>query len=290
MTKFYALAGVQTPFDPTCSLVTSHVVSPGTLGWIRAALAIYALVALIFNLIWQSVELHTIGSFFSYFTNLSYIGLCSYMCAAAVQTIAYARHIRRFHTPSGAQQQYPLQKWPRILQFLHLLLWSTVTTFPFIVTVVYWVLLASSSTFQTPYSSWNNISVHAMNSAFALFEVLFTRVGPMPWLHVPFLVILLGCYLGVAYITHATQGFYTYSFLDPKKQGATLAAYIVGIAAAAVVIFAIVWGITTVRNRIWRKSEQEKYGLRGGSYDKEFMLKERHEEKPLQDGSPISPV
>lgn len=51
------------------------------------------------------------------------------MCAAAVQTIAYARHIRRFHTPSGAQQQYPLQKWPRILQFLHLLLWSTVTTF-----------------------------------------------------------------------------------------------------------------------------------------------------------------
>lgn len=155
---------------------------------------------------------------------------------------------------------------------------------------------------------WNNISVHAMNSAFALFEVLFTRVGPMPWLHVPFLVILLGCYLGVAYITHATQGFYSehtnpiifrdptetaltaYSFLDPKKQGATLAAYIVGIAAAAVVIFAIVWGITTVRNRIWRKSEQEKYGLRGGSYDKEFMLKERHEEKPLQDGSPISPV
>jgi hypothetical protein len=51
------------------------------------------------------------------------------MCAAAVQTIAYARHSRRFHTRSGAQCEYPLQRWPRILQFLHLLLWSTVTTF-----------------------------------------------------------------------------------------------------------------------------------------------------------------
>jgi hypothetical protein len=50
-----------------------------------------------------------------------------------------------------------------------------------------------------------------------------------------------------------------YSFLDPKKQGGLLAAYIVGIAAAGVIIFAIVWGICWVRNRIWRKHEMEKY-------------------------------
>jgi hypothetical protein len=170
------------------------------------------------------------------------------MCAASVQTIAYARHVRRFRTQSGAQLEYPLQRWPRILQFLHMLLWSTVTTFrmyflsslleawqnilltlflAFIVTVVYWVLLASSSTFQSAYSSkrtlhswsslliscgplgWNNITVHAMNSAFALFEVLLTRAGPMPWTHVPFLIILLAAYLGLAYVTHATQGFYS---------------------------------------------------------------------------------
>ncbi|CCO33562.1 hypothetical protein BN14_09591 [Rhizoctonia solani AG-1 IB] len=98
-----------------------------------------------------------------------------------------------------------------------------------------------------------------MNSGFALFEVLFTRAGPMPWSHIPFLILLLAGYLGVAYITYATQGFYTYSFLDPQKQGALLAAYIVGIAAAAVIIFTIVWCICWVRNRIWRRDAAEKY-------------------------------
>ncbi|KAH7334991.1 hypothetical protein B0J17DRAFT_672329 [Rhizoctonia solani] len=258
MTVWTAL-GVHTPFDPTCTLVTSHVFSPTTLAAIRLALAIYSLVALIVNIVWQSVVVDTIDSFFSYFTNLTYIGLCSYMWAASVQTIAYALRTRRFHTDSGARREYPLQRWPRILQFLHLVLWSTVTTFPFIVTVVYWVLLASSETFATRYSSWNNITVHAMNSAFALFEVLLTRAGPMPWSHIPFLIIFLAGYLGVAYITYETQGFYTYSFLDPKKQGALLAAYIVGIAAAAVIIFTIVWCICWVRNRIWRRDAAEKY-------------------------------
>ena len=256
---FYKAVGVQSPFDPTCTLVTSHVFSPGVLAGIRTALAVYSLVALVFNVVWQSVEIDTIESFFSYFTNLSYIGLCSYMCAASVQTIAYARHARRHHTHAGAQDSYPLQRWPQFLQFLHMLLWSTVTTFPFIVTVVYWVLLASSESFRSAYSAWNNITVHAMNSAFALFEVLLTRAGPMPWTHVPFLILLLGGYLGVAYITFATQGFYTYSFLDPKKQGAMLAAYIVGIAAAAVIIFGIVWCICWVRNKIWTPRGVERY-------------------------------
>ncbi|KAF8599919.1 hypothetical protein BDV93DRAFT_477052 [Ceratobasidium sp. AG-I] len=274
MGHVYAPLGVRAPFDPTCTLVTSHVFSPTALAGIRTALAIYSVTALVFNIVWQSVEINTIESFFSYFTNLSYIGLSSYMCAAAVQTVAYARHARRFHTRSGAQSEYPLQRWPRAFQFLHLLLWSTVTTFPFIVTAVYWILLASSSTFQSAYSSWNNITVHAMNSGFALFEVLFTRAGPMPWTHIPFLILLLGGYLGVAYITHATQGFYTYSFLDPKKQGALLAAYIVGIAAAAVILFSIVWGICWVRNRIWRRSEIEKYGSRDGTTGEAMSMHE----------------
>ncbi|KAG8753898.1 hypothetical protein FRC12_011385 [Ceratobasidium sp. 428] len=276
--RVFASLGVQTPFDPTCSLVTSHVFSPGTLAVIRSSLAIYSLVALVVNIVYQAVAIDTIDSFFSYFTNLSYIGLCSYMCAAAVQTVAYARRVRRFHTQSTARYEYPLQKWPRFFQFLHILLWSTVTTFPFIVTVVYWVLLAGSSTFASRYSSWNNITVHAMNSGFALFEVLFTRAGPMPWTHIPFLVLFLGGYLGVAYITHATQGFYTYSFLDPQKQGATLAAYIVGIAASAVVLFSIVWCICWVRNRIWRRSELEKYGPRDVSSD-EVPMRETYRGK-----------
>lgn len=57
-----------------------------------------------------------------------------------------------------------------------------------------------------------------------------------------FLTVLTGValYLGVAYITHHTQGFYVYNFLDPSTEHAKLAAYIIGILAAALIIFAIV--------------------------------------------------
>lgn len=60
------------------------------------------------------------GSFFSYFTHLSYIGLVAYYFAAGVQTLCYALK---------GGKEYPLQKWPRPLQVLHTLLYSTITTY-----------------------------------------------------------------------------------------------------------------------------------------------------------------
>jgi hypothetical protein len=58
--------------------------------------------------------------FLSYFTDLSYIGLVAYFWASSVQTIAYAFR---------GQKSYPLQSWPRILQLLHVLLYSTIVVF-----------------------------------------------------------------------------------------------------------------------------------------------------------------
>lgn len=100
-------------------------------------------------------------------------------------------------------------------------------------------------------------------------EMLLTNAGPAPWLHTPLVVLLIACYLGVAYITYATQGFYSpssppshlpkltlrctaYSFLDPQKQGGKVAAYIAGIGLAAALFFAIAWGICTLRNKLMR--------------------------------------
>lgn len=108
-------------------------------------------------------------SFLSYFTELSYIGLTAYYWAAAVQTLFYARYNR-----------YLLQRWPRPLQALHVLLQSTIVSFrafsgpslipfhlpfiafklsnhlssaAFIVTIFFWALLSSPSTLSTTYSS-----------------------------------------------------------------------------------------------------------------------------------------
>ena len=109
-----------------------------------------------------------------------------------------------------------------------------------VVTVIFWALLADSDTFSTTlngkwlkfplratrsdivlYIAWFNISEHAMNTGYALFEILLTNAGPSPWWHLPVCIAMLACYLGVAYITHATQGFYStsLSFAIPFPKG-----------------------------------------------------------------------
>jgi hypothetical protein len=45
-------------------------------------------------------------------------------------------------------------------------------------------------------------------------EMILPRSDPHPWLLLVPIVIILALYLGLAYLTHATEGFYVYSFLD----------------------------------------------------------------------------
>jgi len=163
---------------------------------------------LVFILVWETLgkDGSSVDSYFSYFTNLSYIGICSYFFASGVQTLSYANNLKR------GGKNYPLQHWPRILQYLHVLLLSTIVTFPILVTIVFWVLLSSPSTFAIPFSTWSNISRHALNSILAVFEIALTNIGPLPWIDLPPTILFLGCYLGVAYITHATQGIYSAYF------------------------------------------------------------------------------
>ncbi|KAN0082889.1 hypothetical protein V8E55_008684 [Tylopilus felleus] len=239
MTALFSLEafGVSSPFDPTFHYVTSPVFPPVVLAVLRLVFAVYALVTITIIL----ARYQDPGTFFSYFTNLTYIGLVAYFWAAGVQSIAFVLRGRK---------SYPLQTWPRFLQLLHVLLYSTIIVLPIIVTAVFWSLLASPATFATRYTTWTNVSQHAMNTGFALFEILFTHGGPSPWPHLIPLLVILVCYLGVAYITRATQGFYTYSFLDPGREGGLLAAYIVGIALGCCLVFVVVKGVCLLRYRI----------------------------------------
>ncbi|KAJ6627680.1 hypothetical protein B0H10DRAFT_1993721 [Mycena sp. CBHHK59/15] len=172
----------------------------------------------------------TRSAFLSYFTQLSYIGLTAYLWASGVQTFCFARY-----GPAA-----------------------------FIVTVVFWALLATPTTLNTSYKKWSNISIHAMNSAFALFELCLTNAPPAPWAALPVGIILLGGYLGVAYITHVTQGFYTYAFLDPTVEHARLAAYIIGIAAGDALVFLLARLLVILRIRLVRRYGGEPEGIEAG--------------------------
>ena len=51
----------------------------------------------------------------------------------------------------------------------------------------------------------------------AIFEITLTNVGPLPWMDLLATVIILLGYLGIAYITHATQGIYSTYFFPFHK-------------------------------------------------------------------------
>jgi hypothetical protein len=114
---------------------------------------------------------------------------------------------------------------------------------------VYWGVLYRAPWFERVFDGWHNVSQHGLNSLFALFEVVVARTEMMPWVHIVWLLVILLGYLAVAFITLATQGWYTYDFLDHDKVGGRgfVAAYVFGIAVGIVVVFAVVRGLVWLR-------------------------------------------
>ncbi|KAG8991923.1 hypothetical protein FRB94_007834 [Tulasnella sp. JGI-2019a] len=239
----YDRFGVGIPFDPDCTLVTSNLISPRALGIVRLILAVYTLTTLITILVFEGVVLHTIDAFCSYFTDLSYIGLCAYFWVSALHTLAFASR-----SQSRGPHTYPLQEWPRFFQLLHVLLNTTVYVAPFIVTVVFWVLLADHA-FENRYEAWHNTSVHILNTSFAFLDILLGRFTPQ-WSSIPVLLVILVLYIALAYITYATQHFYTYSFLDPSKKHAYVLVYLLAMLIATLLVLALVKGLCRLRDRI----------------------------------------
>jgi hypothetical protein len=90
------------------------------------------------------------------------------------------------------------------------------------------------------------------------------------------LIILLLLYLGLAYLTHATQGFYVYNFLNPDTGAGRVTGYCFGIFAAIVVIFFVVWGLIWTRRRFTRQGKRSRRDIdRTSSVDTDVELSGR---------------
>ncbi|KAI2626392.1 hypothetical protein GGS21DRAFT_271677 [Xylaria nigripes] len=228
-------------FDPSHRFVTSWLVSPFVLCGVRALVFLYTFTTLIFIISYQCANEDQGGctatrQSFSFFTVLTYWGIALYNLTAAIHTLLYALN--------GSA---PLHRFPRPLQALHAFFSTTVTTYPYLVTIVFWSILASPKTLATSYSAWDNISQHMLNSVFATVEIVLSRTNPPPFIHLVFLLVILILYLALAYITRATEGFYTYDFLDPGKQGPLVAAYVFGVAIGICVLFVLSRGLVWLR-------------------------------------------
>ncbi|KAK1757373.1 hypothetical protein QBC47DRAFT_296340 [Echria macrotheca] len=256
-------------WDPTHRFETSWLISPWALFVFRALFALYALFTSVFILGWSCT--HSADGCvasqerFSYFTVLTYWGLAFYFLFAAIHTFTYARTGRAL-----------LDRFPRPLQALHSAFYTTIVTYPFVVTIVYWGVLYSGKWFPVVFDGWSNVSQHLLNSVFALFEIVIPRTDLLPAVHMLWLILVLALYLAVAYITKATRGWYPYGFLDPGKQHALVAAYVFGIAVGALVVFGVVTGLIALRKwvtetKMGRTGKFAKVEREAGRGDEEDM-------------------
>ena len=91
-------------------------------------------------------------------------------------------------------------------------------------------------------------------------EIILPRSDPLPWLLLVPIIFMLALYLGLAYLTHTTEGFYVYSFLDIQANGSGLVAgACIGILVGAIIVFVIVRYLILLRRWV----TESKLGLTG---------------------------
>ncbi|PWN34683.1 uncharacterized protein FA14DRAFT_160184, partial [Meira miltonrushii] len=271
----YTWLGVNTPFDPQARYVTSYILSPTLLLAWRSLISVYTLVTIILAYVFGGPEE------FSFLTILSYWGIWGYFTISSIHTASYILSYKRWEratqndqTSSAKQaeagqisadqsnqiakaQSWLSKSFPRPLQFFHALLVSTISTYPLLVTIVFWTILSGGAFYDTR-STWENLSVHAFNLMFTMSDIIiFSRNPMLPWSHCFFTVLLLAMYVGVAYITYAAQGFYPYDFLNQGEHGTgTVSGYIVAIGVGTVISFMIAQFIIFLREYVWSKIQK----------------------------------
>jgi hypothetical protein len=151
MTNFYHLFGVrENDFQISHGFVTSWILPPILLAVLRALVALYAFVTIFYTFGWQGTHSRSDANdaSFSYFTSLTFWGIAFYFLFAASHTFFYAH-----------RGLAPLDRWPRPLQALHSLLYTTIVTFPFLVTIVFWAILYDGPWYPVRFDAWSNVSL-----------------------------------------------------------------------------------------------------------------------------------
>lgn len=148
MRSTYDLLGVPQPFDPSDRYTTSWLLPPAIFACLRLFLSIYAFTTIFFIFGWNGSHNRAQKSTqsFSYFTNLTYWGLAFYFLFSALHTFSYARAGRSW-----------LQSWHRPFQAAHAIFYSSIITYPFLVTIVFWAVLYSGPWYSVNFYAWSNV-------------------------------------------------------------------------------------------------------------------------------------
>ncbi|SMR54155.1 unnamed protein product [Zymoseptoria tritici ST99CH_3D1] len=255
-------------FDHGATYVRSHIISPMALACLRTCIALYMWTTIITGFAWLSsnsapqsitdIGLPTftmlldrafIGRSFSYLTFITYRSLAFYFSVSAWHTFTYAFNLRRGRPESISHLH---DSFPRSLQLAHAIWHTAITTLPFLVTLVFWSMMyAKPESPSSAFVVWINVSVHGLNSFFASGEIVFSATKPPPFFsHLLIVKIILALYLGLAYVTRFTQGFYPYPWMITLFGWQGIVAHVFAYGGGMTVIYALVWGAKWLRERI----------------------------------------
>lgn len=146
--RLSAILGAAQPFDPTHRYTTSWILPPLFLAIFRTILSLYAFTTTFFILGWEGTHGRLLENrlYHSYFTHLTYWGLAFYFLFSSLHTFRYAF--------TGASW---LQRWPVALQVAHAVFYTTIVTFPILVTAVFWAVIYSGVWFADDFGAWTNV-------------------------------------------------------------------------------------------------------------------------------------
>ncbi|KAI8870366.1 hypothetical protein GQ42DRAFT_107416, partial [Ramicandelaber brevisporus] len=211
-------------------VVSSPFVSTRTLFFVRFILTLYMLIVNLQLLIYQASRGNA-RFLYAFFTNLSYIGLTSYMVTATVHT-----GIAAFNTTN---RYYLFDLLPSF--FSNVLLWlvyETAIPYSFVVTVIYWSILYRASDQPSAIKTYSNVSVHALNFVFAFIEMSLNRMV-MKRSHTIYFCIPAVLYLCLAWMLYGIYGVFVYPFLDFVRYKAAIVGIIAGLVVGFILVFMV---------------------------------------------------
>lgn len=171
------LFGVDPTTDDKHHFETSWILPPAILAGLRGLISLYIFTSIF--VFWGWFGTHndhaSIGHSFSYFTWLTYWGIGFYMLFATIHTAFYAR----------TGHSVLLDRWPRAFRVLHSLLYVTITTYPFLVTVVFWVILFTPPWYKKTFTGWQNVCIRFRFFIHAFFSIYPPpqRYGSASWIN-----------------------------------------------------------------------------------------------------------
>ncbi|KAJ3414437.1 hypothetical protein HDV05_006618 [Chytridiales sp. JEL 0842] len=226
------------------NFVTSPHLTPTQLAWTRLLLAIYMIgttPAQFFNQfdpLYSQQKLY--GFYFSYFTNLCWIGLWVNLLVNAIHGFIYVKN--GYDLSSMNAKRWKVFKW------IHWWLYQCNANYTFIVTLVYWALLSSAifnPFYLGPFFTYLNLHLFNLIIYTVDFYLNCIPIFASQW---PGPIITAFGYLGYTYLfrhlvrdvvsqwpDQYPEGFYAYSFLNTSKLSGVIQL------CATVLVFIVVW-------------------------------------------------